>query len=556
MYLCLIIGIFLSFRLLVEAQKRPNIIYIMSDDHTTQAIGVYNSRLAVLNPTPVIDRLAKEGMVFENTFCTNSICTPSRACIMTGQYNHINGCLTLNDPLPQKRHDLSHLMKEAGYSTAVIGKWHLREVPSGFDYYCVLPGQGKYFDPEFYTNKGGEKRTLTLLNDIKKDVNVLNYKGHSTDIITYLGIDWLKKAQKSSAPFFMMLQYKAPHDFFEYAPRYENYLEDITIPEPPSLYNDKNHGSIATKGADGKLSRYIGTSIGGRNVRRNYTKDFLGRKDNPLDSITKSQAYQVYLKKYLRCVKGIDENLDRLFDFLKQEGLYENTIIVYTADQGMMLGEHDYQDKRWGYEESLKMPLIIKYPGTQHTGIRTDALIENIDFAPTLLDLAGIKIPDFMQGRSFKSILETGREQPSWKKETYYQYWMHMAYHDVPAHFLLRTKDYKLIFYYGKRAHPGSGREKLQTPPGWELYDLRTDPFEMNNVYDDPTYSEVQKELKKRLKEKRKKIGVDDPSVAPNTYVADEIKNVNRLVRKYWDYDANDRKKATEITSRFLKEVK
>ncbi len=541
-----------------KSDKKPNILFIMSDDHTTQAVGVYGSRLAALNPSPTIDALANEGMIFENVFCTNSICTPSRACIITGQYNHINGCITLDEGIEKERQYLPLLLKEAGYQTAVIGKWHLKEKPGAFDYYNVLSGQGKYFNPLLYSNVGTDSLDVELGHGSSAKVQKLpakKYEGHSTDIITDISLNWFRNIRKKEQPFFMMLHYKAPHDMFDYAPRYEDYLADVKIPEPESLYDDKNHGSIATKGADGELSRYIGTSVGGRNIRRNYTKNFLKRKDNPLDDKAKSEAYQIYLKKYLRCVKGVDDNLARVINYLKEEGLYDNTIIVYTGDQGMWLGEHDYQDKRWGYEESSRMPFIVRYPKTIKPGSRTNSLIENIDFAPTLLNFAGVETPEYMQGKSFKTTLETGTESPDWKQDVYFQYWMHMAHHDNPAHFQIRTKDYKLMFFYGKRAHGNKIRENeiTQTPPGWELYDLTKDPLEMNNVYDNPAYAEVVKELKQRLKEKRKDIKIDDPSAAFNKYVADEINTVNEVVEEFWDYDDEARLKAVQISHDFLK---
>ena len=522
------------------ARKKPNILFIMSDDHTTQAIGAYGSRLAKLNPTPTIDTLAKEGMLFENVICTNSICVPSRACIMTGQYSHINGCISLSEGLPVERQYLAKEMKEAGYLTAIVGKWHLKERPSSFDYYKVLPGQGKYFDPEFYEIGKEGKITMT---------------GHSSDCIADSALTWLK-GRDTSKPFFLKLHFKAPHDFFDNAHRYDNYLEDVKIPEPESMYEQGNHGSIATRGHDDELVRYVGTSIGRRNLRRNYTHNYA--KDETLtDDQAKSLAYQTYLKKYLRCVKGVDDNLARVFDYLRKQGLYDNTVIFYTGDQGMWLGEHDYQDKRWGYEESLKMPLLVRYPRTIAAGSRTDAIVENIDFAPTMLDFAGARTPGFMQGRSFKRILETRREPANWKKEAYYQYWMHMAHHDNPAHIGMRTKRYKLLFFYGTRKY-GNARnvpETTPTPPGWELYDLKNDPQEMNNVYDDPQYATVVKNLKRRFKDLRARIKVDNPSAAPNDRVREEMITANKVINEFWDYDESDRKRAVEISHEYLKKA-
>jgi arylsulfatase A-like enzyme len=348
---------------------RPNILFIMSDDHCTQAIGAYGSRLAKLNPTPTLDRLAAEGMLFEKVFCTNSICTPSRACIMTGQYSQTNGVLTLDETLPPERHYLAIEMKKAGYQTAMIGKWHLVAEPAHFDYYKVLPGQGKYFDPDFHEKgKGAWPK------------NLVPHQGHSTDIITDLALAWLKQ-RDADKPFFMMLHYKAPHDMFENAKRHDSYLEDVEIPEPPSLYEQPQFGSVATRGPNDALVRRIGTSVSKRHPVRNYGRDFQVDPNLPDREYT-HQAYQTYLKRYLRCVKGIDDNLARLFDSLRHSGLMDNTIILYTGDQGFMLGEHDYIDKRWMYEESLRMPLLIRYPPLVRPGSRTDLLVNNTDFAP------------------------------------------------------------------------------------------------------------------------------------------------------------------------------
>lgn len=373
----------------LKPPSKPNILFIMSDDHTTQAIGAYGGRLATLNPTPAIDTLASEGMLFENMVCTNSICVPSRACIMTGQYSHVNGCITLGEGLAPDRQYLAKEIKHAGYHTAIIGKWHLKERPSSFDYYKVLPGQGKYFDPEFYESGKDGKVTMT---------------GHSSDCIADSALAWFEQ-RDTSKPFFLKLHFKAPHDFFDHAHRYDKYLEDVDIPEPPSMYEPGDHGSIATRGHNDELIRYIGTSIGRRNLRRNYTQ--MWAKDDALtDRQAKTRAYHTYLKKYLRCVKGVDDNLARVFAYLKKHDLYDNTVIFYTGDQGMWLGEHDYQDKRWGYEESMKMPLLVRYPKTIRAGCRTGAIVENVDFAPTMLAFAGVKTPSYMQGRSFKTILD------------------------------------------------------------------------------------------------------------------------------------------------------
>ena len=510
------------------AAERPNIIFVMSDDHTSQAIGVYGSRLAALNPTPTIDSIAKEGIIMTNAFCTNAICTPSRASIMTGQYSSVNGVLTLGGRLKPANQHLSHEMKKAGYQTAVIGKWHLKERPSSFDYYKVLPGQGKYFNPVFHEGTLGDTKG-----------NKVQMKGHSSDCITDSTLHWLKNIRDKEKPFFLKFHFKAPHDMFQYAKRYETYLSDVEIPEPASLWHNQSNGSIATRGHNDELIHYIGTSIGRRNYRRNYTRNWA--KDASLsDKEAKHQAYQGYLKAYLRCVKGVDDNMKRLVDYLKTEKLYDKTVIIYTGDQGFMLGEHDYQDKRWAYEESMRMPFIVRYPKSIPAGSSSNAIIENVDYPAMMLDFAGVPTPQYMQGHSFRKILETGKESSNWKKAAYYHYWMHMAHHDNPGHIAIRTKRYKLIFYYGSA--PNS--DTAETPPGWELYDLRKDPKEMQNLYNHPQYAGIIKDLKSQLKKLRKQYGEDDPKFA-----------CNKVIDAFWDYDDQARQKAIQISHDYLNKV-
>ncbi len=488
------------------ATKRPNIIFIMSDDHTSQAIGVYGGRLARLNPTPNLDKLAKEGMVFENAFCTNSICTPSRANVLTGQYSQTNGVLDLDGALPPERQYLPQEMKKRGYSTAIIGKWHLHDEPLAFDYYKVLPGQGTYFNPKFREKGIGEWPD-----------NIVQYQGHSTDVITDQTIEYLKYVDKSK-PFFLMHHYKAPHDMFKFAPRYRDYLKDVEIPEPASMYEEPYWGSEGTRGANDSLIHYIGTSISERNTYRNYVQYYLN------DSIHGGEAthlaYQHYLKDYLRCVKGVDDNLKRLFDFLKREGLWDNTVIIYSGDQGMMLGEHDLQDKRWMYDQAMRMPFIVHYPDKIKAGVRSDLLINNTDYAPTIIGLAGGKTPAYMQGKSFVNTL-MGEPENNWREVTYYRYWMHIIHHYVPAHFGIRSKDYKLIFFYGKHylspdkfmnfywATQYVGIDRT-TPPAWEFYDLKNDSEELHNRYNDPAYKNIICDLKKKLKDQRKMLNETD----------------------------------------------
>jgi arylsulfatase A-like enzyme len=518
------------------AKRPPNILFIMSDDHTSQAVGAYATLLKDLNPTPTIDTLAAEGITFDNAFCVNAICTPSRACIITGKYPHVNGVFDLGGNITPENQTLPILMRRAGYQTAIVGKWHLKQEPN-FDYYKVLPGQGKYHDTEFRIQgaQAWPKNTVT-------------HKGqHSSDAITDSTLDWFKNRRDPNKPFFVCHQFKAPHDYFENAERYQDYLADVHIPEPTTLYDvPKTFGSLATRGHGDELVQHIGTSIGKRNPRRSYAVDLKRLYPEEFPSYydpekmsepeTTRLAYQAYLKKYLRCVKGVDDNLKRLFDYLKQEGLYDNTVIVYTGDQGFWLGENDYQDKRWAYDPSMRMPFIVRHPKTIPAGIRTDAIVENVDYPATLLDFAGVETPPTMQGRSFKAICETGKEPAGWKQAAYYRYWMHMAHHDNPGEMAIRTKTHKLIYFYG-----ADYKGQNQTPPAWELYDLVRDPEELNNVYDNPAYAKVRDRLKKQFADLRKEIG-DDGSHHPGC---------EKVVQEFWDYDDADRRKAIEISHQF-----
>ncbi len=512
-----------------EKANKPNIIFIMSDDHAAQAVGVYNSHLASLNPTPVLDELASKGITFNNCFVTNSICTPSRASILTGQYSHINGILDLEDQLDPSKHDtlktgqqyLPIEMKKLGYETAIIGKWHLKTEPN-FDHYEVLPGQGKYFNPVLI--KKGEKNWPD---------NRTEYQGHSTDVITDLALEWLKNRKKEE-PFFLMHHYKSPHGPFSYAKRYENYLDDKDIPAPLSMYFRDGWGSEATRGAEDSLVYSIGSSISSRNIYRNYVDIYKIDTSLPSDMAT-YVAYQTYLKKYLRCIKGIDDNLSRLFHFLKEEGLWENTVIIYTGDQGMMLGAHDFMDKRWMYEESMRMPFIMHDPRSEQSGVRSDLIINNTDFAPTILELAGGTIPDYMQGKSFASEI-FGISPQNWRTATYYRYWMHLEHLDVPAHFGLRTKDYKLIFFYGKHYDSEmTGTKSMYwkefsaiirpTPVAWEFYDLNRDPHELINRYNDPDYADIIADLKGELSRLRGELKDTD----------DNFPELKKIIEANWD---------------------
>jgi len=536
----------LGLAAVAHAEKtRPNILFIMSDDHTSQAVGVYGGRLQALNPTPTLDKLAAEGIVMENAFCTNAICTPSRACIMTGQYSAVNGVTDLNGKLEPARQYLAHEMKQAGYQTAVIGKWHLKERPEAFDYYKVLHSQGDYFDPFFYERGATETVTKQYWWGPATYKNVTSMQGHSTDCIADSALEWFQELRDPDQPFFLKLQFKAPHDYFEYAPRYEDYLADVEIPEPASMWNNERNGSIATRGVDDELLPYIGTSVGARHYRRNMVDDENAPWAHKVDrSLTgdaaKKQAYQLYLKAYLRCVKGVDDNVKRVLDYMEREGILDNTVVIYTGDQGFYLGEHDYIDKRWGYEEAMRMPFIVRYPKGIPAGTRSDAIVENVDYPAMMLDYAGVDTPDYMQGRSFRSIMESGKEPKDWKQAAYYHYWMHMVHHENPAHIGIRTKKFKLLYFYGA----AEDATEAETPPAWELYDLENDPQEMNNLYENPEYAQIIEQLKGQLKALRADYGEDDPKFA-----------CNAVIDEFWDYGEEARAKAEALSAEYLLKI-
>lgn len=483
--------------------SQPNILFLMSDDHAAHALGAYGGRLAELDPTPALDKLASEGMTFENAFVTNSICTPSRATLLTGQYSHVNRVTTLSGHLEGDRQYVATLVREAGYQTAMVGKWHLKREPA-FDYYCVLPGQGSYFNPVMHESGRPWPNNQRRFSGYDSS--------HSTDAIVKASIDWLKERDQNR-PFFLMTHFKAPHDNFENAERYDFLYENMVIPEPESLWKTPNHGSESTRGT--------GTSIGRRNSRRNMGHHMFVDPGLP-DEAYKRTSYQRYLKKYLRTVRGVDDGVARLLDYLDGVGDLEKTVVLYTSDQGFMLGEHDYIDKRWMYEESMRIPLLVRYPGTVAAGSRTDLIVNNTDLGPTLLALAGLDTPEFMQGRSLLPLLR--EEAPDdWRTSTYYRYWMNYAHHDVPAHYGVRTKDFKLIFYYGLPLD-APGAKPSDSRPGWELYDLRGDPLEMENVYGQAAYTAIADELKAELLRLKEAIGDTD----------ERYPKLMELRRKHW----------------------
>ncbi|MCG8306894.1 MAG: sulfatase [Cytophagales bacterium] len=483
-------------------EKRPNILFIMSDDHSANAVSAYGSRLASVLKTPNIDRLADEGVKLNNCFATNSICTPSRATILTGQYSHLNGVRTLKDHLDTKKKNVVHYFKEYGYQTAVIGKWHLHSEPQGFEHWQVLPSQGLYFDPEFKV-KGLDEGTPYKKRMMKK------YKGYVTDIITDLSLNWLKE-RDDDRPFMLMMHHKAPHALWEYHPKYENLLDGVVIPEPETLFEDKSHRAPATVRKENDLKRLSRRMSGKMQV--SSVHDFgewptgnLNVEGMNREEIVRA-TYQKYLKDYLRVIASLDESIGRILDYLDESGRAENTIVIYTSDQGMFLGEHQYLDKRWIFEESIRMPFLARWPGKIKPGTTADELITNVDFASTLLDMAGADVPVHFQGSSFLPIMK-GQEVEDWPSSVYYRYWMQRDM--TPAHFGIRTDRYKLIFYYGLNLDTKSFGHP-DTEPAWELYDLEKDPKEKNNVYGQEQYASIVAELKNELARKREKIGDTD----------------------------------------------
>ncbi len=464
--------------------KHPNILYIMSDDHACNAVSCYGGILSEVAKTPNIDRIAAGGMRLESCFVTNSICTPSRAAILTGQYSHVNGVYTFGERINAQCPNVAKLLQDGGYQTAVVGKWHLKTDPTGFDYWNVLPGQGRYHNPKL-KEKGWQEKGLKTYED-----------RHSTDVITDLSLSWLGNRDVEK-PFFLMCHFKAPHRAWEPAKRFTDLYKDVEMPEPDNLLDDYSNRSRAAANATLK----IGEDMGKRDVKQERPEG-LGRDE------LRKWAYQLYIKDYLRCVTGVDENVGRLLDFLDEENLSRDTVVIYTSDQGFFLGEHGYYDKRFMYEESLRMPFVARYPREIKAGSVNDDIIINVDFAPTFLDYARLRIPGDMQGVSFRANLAS-KTPSNWRKSMYYRYWLHLAHHGVPAHYGVRTERYKLIFYYGLPLGK-AGAVKKPTPLEWELFDLKKDPQEMNNVYNDPAYAKVRKKLKAELLRLKKELGDTD----------------------------------------------
>jgi arylsulfatase A-like enzyme len=478
---------------------RPNIVYIMSDDHAYQAISAYGGMLKDLAPTPNIDRIAANGMRFNRCLVTNSISGPCRAVVLTGKYSHLNGFLA-NEKQPAfdgSQQTFPKLLQTAGYSTSMIGKWHLGSDPTGFEHWEILPGQGNYYNPDFITREGRHTE-----------------KGYVTELITAKSIRWISEVKNSGKPFMLMMHHKAPHREWQPGPKELSLYKDVTFPEPSSLFDDYSNRGAAEKTQDMTISKTMRleedlkmykdrskmktTGLSRMNeeqmkawdavydtiIRNFYESDLTGK-----DLIR--FKYQRYLQDYLGCIAAVDKSVGEILDFLKENGLDKNTIVIYASDQGFYLGEHGWFDKRWMFEQSYRTPLLIQWPGITRPGSVNEDMVSNLDFAETILDMAGVEVPSDMQGRSMVPVLK-GKTPVNWRKEHYYHYYEYPGSHMVKRHYGISTERYKLIHYY-------------YDIDEWELYDIKSDPQEMRNVYNDPAYISVRDNLHKRLSELMKR---------------------------------------------------
>jgi len=465
---------------MLNAADRPNILFVFTDDHALKALSAYGGPLAKIAPTPNLDRIAREGMLFEHCLVTNSICGPSRAVVLTGKYSHLNGQRTNKGSFDGSQQTVSKLLQTAGYQTAIVGKWHLKSTPTGFDHFEVLKGQGQYYNPLLITN--GKN---------------INHTGYTTDIITDQALKWLEQ-RNDKKPFFLMCQHKAPHGRWEPALRHLGEFDDIEIPEPPTLFDDYSGRSAAPANHEMGIADHIGPS----RLMFRYSSKFTPEQFKTFDAyfrprneavqnanLTGKQRtrwnYQRYIKNYLRCVKGMDENIGRMLKYLDETGLAKNTIVIYSSDQGFWLGEHGWFDKRWMYEESLHTPLLVRWPGVTKPGSVNEALVSNLDFAQTFLEIAGADQPKDMQGHSLKPLLH-GKTPDDWRKTHYYHYY-EAGGHGVPIHYGVTDGRFKLIRF---------PNENLDT---WEFFDLKNDPMEMKSRYEDAQYAQGVAGLKKEL---------------------------------------------------------
>jgi arylsulfatase A-like enzyme len=464
--------------------RPPNILLITADDHAAAAIGSYGSRI---NRTPRIDRIAHEGMRFERAACTNALCSPSRASMLTGTYSHVNGVTTLSAPFDAGQPSFPAMLQEAGYRTAIVGKWHLghggSSDPAGFDYWEVLPDQGAYHDPVFLTMAGGSHVR----------------RGYVTDVITDLALGWLESEPSADRPWCLLVQHKAPHRSWEPAPRHARLYEDDDLPLPATFFDDYSHRASAATEARMRIDRDLGP------------EDLKEPVPAGLSGDARAQwIHRRFVTDYLRCVEALDENVGRLLDWLDQHDSVTDTVVMYTSDQGFFLGEHGWFDKRFMYAESLQMPLVVRYPGEVAAGSVSDELVLNVDFAQTFLDLAGASAHPRMQGRSLREILR-GQTPPDWRRAGYYRYWEHLdSIHRVAAHCGVWTREHKLVHYYGGGcSQPGASSEPR--PAEWELFDLQRDPTEVHSVADDPAYANVFDDLRAELLRQMRELGDEPP---------------------------------------------
>ncbi len=472
-----------------SATKRPNILYIMTDDHAAHAISAYGSKV---NQTPHLDRLAAGGMRFDRCFATNSICTPSRATILTGKYSHKNGVPVFNR-FDGSQQTVAKLLQASGYYTAIVGKWHLGSDPTGFDYWNILPGQGRYNDPILYDKDGSEL-----------------YPGYATDVITDLTINVLKNRPKDK-PFFLMSHHKAPHREWTPDEKHRRMFAGKQIPEPATLWDDYAGRTDALHEQkqsvfndltrlDLKLTPPAGLTQPERQAwlavkPTEVETEVDGQKKILTGTELKKWKYQRYMQDYLACVQSVDDNVGRLLDWIDANGLRDNTLVIYTSDQGFFLGDHGLYDKRFMYEPSIKMPFLARWPASVKPGSVTTALATNCDFAPTFLDLAGVSIPPDMQGRSLAPLLR-GQRPSGWRNSMYYRYYHDPGHHDTRAHYGVRTDTHKLMYFWRKDQ--------------WECYDLVKDPEEMRNIYNDPAAKPIVDELKQELYRLKKEVEDED----------------------------------------------
>ena len=483
------------------AADQPNIIFIFADDLAYQAISAYGS---TINQTPHLDRLANEGVRFDRCYVTNSICGPSRACILTGKYSHLNGFRTNRDTFEGHQQTFPKLLQQAGYQTAIIGKWHLVSEPTGFDFWQILPGQGRYYSPQFITSQGR-----------------LTVPGYVTSVITDRAIQWLREERDAKRPFMLMVQHKAPHREWSPAPAHVRDFAGETLPEPKTLFDDyKNRADAARQATmriatnmklDSDLKLYDPTSPYGRQMlglmseaeRKTWLDAYAAeneafRANPPEGQDLVRWKYQRYVKDYLRTVRSVDDSVGQLLAYLEESSLADNTVVVFASDQGFYLGEHGWFDKRFMYEQSLRTPFIVRWPGTAQAGEVDNHIVSNLDFAETFLDLAGAAVPADMQGHSLVPLLRGGSPE-DWRKSFYYQYYEGPpAEHTVAEHYGVTDGRYKLIHFY-----------KLDQ---WELFDLKDDPDELRSVYGQAEYATVQSRMLAELRRLQSDLKVNDPS--------------------------------------------